>query len=81
MAAVDDKAVHALQEEVSELHVALLRKRSEVSNLKLGYTRAVEGSSPLPSEPLRRNLVAARAELTDIEERVAALEAQLAGPA
>jgi hypothetical protein len=79
MAALDDKAIHALQDELNELHVALTRKRSEVSNLKLGYIRAVEGSSPLPAEPLRHNLIAARADLTKLEERLAALEHEL-GP-
>lgn len=77
MVAADDKAAKSLREELAELHIELARKRSEVSNLKVGYVRSVEGASPIPSEPLQRNLVAARAELVAIEERLAAISAEL----
>jgi predicted nucleic acid-binding Zn-ribbon protein len=74
---VDDKTVRALEEELTELRVILARKRSEVSNLKTGYIRAVEGVGPIPPEPLRRNLIATRAELTEIEQRIAAIQLEL----
>lgn len=77
MAALDDKTAHALREELADLLVALERKRSEISNLKVGYIRSVEGASPIPPEPLRQNLVTARAELVELENRVAATRAQL----
>ena len=80
MAALDDKTAAALREDAAELHLALGRKRSEVSNLKLGYIRAVEGSGSIPSEPLRRNLIATRTELIQLEERLAALRQQLGEP-
>ncbi|MFI5267543.1 MAG: hypothetical protein ACHQ7M_09225 [Chloroflexota bacterium] len=80
MAAVDDNKANALREDLAELQMALTRKHNEVSNLKVGYIRAVEGAGPIPSEPLRRNLIAARAELTDIEERVAVIRQQLGEP-
>jgi len=80
MAGLDDKAANALLEDLAELQLALARKRNEVSNLKTGYIRAVESAGPIPSEPLRRNLISARAELTDIEERVAAIRQQLGQP-
>jgi len=75
--AVDPKAVFAMRQELDDLLVALARKRSEVSNLTVGYRRAAGGVSPLPAEPLKRKLIAARAELTELEERIAALQAQL----
>jgi hypothetical protein len=77
MAEVDETMASALREDMVELQMALARKRNEVSNLKVGYVRAAEGSGPIPLEPLRRNLIAARAELTDIEQRMAALRDQL----
>ena len=77
MAALDNKMASILREDLSEIQLELNRKRNEVSNLKVGYVRAVEGAGMIPAEPLRRNLIAARAELTDIEERVAALQRQL----
>jgi hypothetical protein len=77
MAALDDKTAKALREELAELQLALNRKHNEVANLKVGYVRAVEGSGAIPEEPLRRNLIAARAELTDLEHRVASLRVQL----
>jgi len=80
MVGSDDKAASALREDMAALEMALARKHSEVSNLKVGFIRAMEGSGPIPSEPLRRNLIAARAELTDIEQRVAALRQQLGEP-
>jgi len=60
--------------------VALARKHSEVSNLSVGYRRAVEGVGPIPADPLRRNLVAARAELTELEQRLAELQSHLQEP-
>jgi hypothetical protein len=80
MAALDDKTANALREDLAELQLALARKRNEVSNLKVGYVRAVEGVGTIPSEPLRRNLIATRAELTDIEAHVAAIQQQLGVP-
>lgn len=80
MVAADDKTATALRDELAELLLAQARKRNEVSNLKVGYIRAVEGSGPIPPEPLRHNLVAARAELTDIEQRLAELRLQLGQP-
>ncbi len=77
MAAVDDATAHALREELADLQVALERKRSEISNLKLGYIRSVEGGGFIPPEPLRRNLVTARAELVDLERQIAGIEARL----
>jgi hypothetical protein len=77
MAAADDKTASALRDELAELLLAQARKRNEVSNLKVGFIRAVEGSGPIPPEPLRHNLVAARAELTNIERRLAELRGQL----
>ena len=74
---MDDKTISLLQERLAELHVALLRKRSEVSNLTVGYQRARAGLSPIPAEPLERNLVAKRAELTALEEQAAAVASQL----
>jgi len=74
--APDPKAVFVIHQELDELLVALARKRSEVSNLTVGYRRAAGGVSPIPAEPLKRKLIAARAELTAIEERIAALQAQ-----
>ena len=76
MAETSDQTVQELRQELAELQVALLRKRSEVSNLKVGFIRAVSGASPIPSDPLSRNLVAARTELTELERRLA--EVQLA---
>ena len=80
MAAPNDNATQALREELAELLAALARKRNEVSNLKVGYVRSVEGVSPIPSAPLRHNLVAARAELTAIEQRLTTLRAELGEP-
>ena len=80
MAAADDKTASALRDELAELLLAQARKRNEVSNLKVGYIRAVEGSGPIPPEPLRHNLVAARAELTNIQQRLAELRRQLGHP-
>jgi hypothetical protein len=77
MAAADDKTASALRDELAELLLAQARKRNEVSNLKVGFIRAVEGSGPIPPEPLRHNLVVARAELTNIERRLAELRGQL----
>jgi hypothetical protein len=74
---VDDKALFALRQEITELQVALVRKRSEVSNLTVGYTRAEEGVGAIPPDPLRRNLVTSRAELLDLERRLGELERQL----
>ncbi|HLG71839.1 MAG TPA: hypothetical protein VK009_15585 [Chloroflexota bacterium] len=77
MAGVDGKRAYTLHEELTDLRVALERKRSEISNLKVGYIRSVESGGPIPPEPLRRNLISARAELLDLEQRVAAIESEL----
>ncbi len=77
MAAVDEKTARALREQLSELLVVLGRKYSEVSNLKVGYIRAVEGVGHIPAEPLKRNLLAARADMTELEQRVAAIRHEL----
>jgi hypothetical protein len=69
--APDEKA---LESDLAELQVAIARKRSEVSNLTVGYRRAESGISPIPSEPLMRRLVQTRAQLTELEERFAALQ-------
>ena len=71
--AQDDESPYVLNQELADLQVALLRKRSEVSNLTVGFTRATEGASPIPADPLRRNLVAARQELVDLETHEAEL--------
>lgn len=47
---MDDKRAFNLQQELAELQVALDRKRSEVSNLAVGYRRAVEAL--VPSRPI-----------------------------
>ncbi len=75
---MDDKALYGLQQELSELQVSLVRKRSEVSNLTVGYTRAEDGIGPIPAEPLKRNLMSARSELVRMERRLAEIEALLA---
>lgn len=80
MAGTADKSANALRQDLADLVLALNRKRDEVSNLKVGYVRAVEGSGPIPAEPLRRNLIDARAQLTDIEQRVSVLRRELGGP-
>jgi O-acetyl-ADP-ribose deacetylase (regulator of RNase III) len=77
MARADEKSSYVLRQELAELQVALLRKRSEVSNLTVGFTRATEGEGAIPAEPLRRNLVAARAELTELETRERELQRHL----
>lgn len=77
MAAVDDAEAHMLRDELADLLVALERKRSEISNLKVGFIRSVESGGPIPAEPLKRNLISARTELTDIEQRVASIQARL----
>lgn len=77
MARVDEKSSYVLRQDLAELQVALLRKRSEVSNLTVGFTRATEGAGPIPAEPLRRNLLAARAELTELETRERDLQRQV----
>ena len=64
----------ALELELADLQVAIARKRNEVSNLTVGYRRAESGVSPIPSEPLMRRLVTTRAELTELEERLAMLQ-------
>ena len=64
----------ALELELADLQVAIARKRNEVSNLTVGYRRAQSGISPIPSEPLMQRLVTARAELTELEERLAMLQ-------
>jgi hypothetical protein len=69
--AADEKA---LEMDLAELQVAIARKRNEVSNLTVGYRRAESGISPIPSEPLMRRLVQTRAQLTELEERLAALQ-------
>lgn len=69
----------ALELELADVQVAIARKRNEVSNLSVGYRRSEAGISPIPSEPLMRRLVEARAELTALEERLAALRERLAG--
>ena len=74
---MERKASYAIEQELAELQVALLRKRSEVSNLTVGYRRAEEGVGSIPAAPLIRNLVHARAELTDMEHRLAELQAQI----
>ena len=68
----------ALELELADLQVAIARKRNEVSNLTVGYRRAESGVSPIPSEPLMRRLVTTRAELTELEERLAMLQRQQA---
>ena len=74
---MDEKTARAHEAELADLQVVLSRKRAEVSNLKVGYTRAVEGTGSIPYEPLRRNLIAARAELTDIEQRLKDVQRRL----
>ncbi|HEU0166293.1 MAG TPA: hypothetical protein VFS62_00855 [Chloroflexota bacterium] len=75
MAEVGDAADEkALEMDLAELQVAIARKRNEVSNLTVGYRRAESGISPIPSEPLMRRLVQTRAQLTELEERLAALQ-------
>jgi hypothetical protein len=71
---MEEDAAFARERELTELQVDLKRKRSEVSNLVVGYRRAVEGTSPIPADPLRRNLVEARAELTALEQRLGELQ-------
>ena len=79
MAQVEGTEDHkALEMELAELQVAIGRKRNEVSNLTVGYRRAESGVSPIPSEPLMRRLVQTRTELTELEERQAALQQQQA---
>lgn len=75
---MDLKALYALRQELAETQVVALRKRSEVSNLLVGYRRSEEGASPIPAGPLQRNLSAVREELSHIEKRLASLERQLA---
>lgn len=72
-----DVSVYALRQELTELQVQLLRKRSEVSNLSVGYRRAEDGVGPIPLPPLLRNLTAARDALQDLERRAKALEDQI----
>ena len=72
--AADAEDHKALELELAELQVAIARKRNEVSNLTVGYRRSESGISPIPSEPLMRRLVTTRAELTELEERLAALQ-------
>jgi len=67
-----------LELDVADLQVAIVRKRNELSNLTVGYRRAEAGVSPIPSEPLMRRLVTTRTELTELEERLAALQQQRA---
>jgi len=74
---MDEKAAYELQQELAELQVAVARKRNEVSNLSVGYRRAIEGIGPIPADPLLRNLISARAELTQLQQRLAQLEREL----
>ncbi|MGH2365910.1 MAG: hypothetical protein ACRDHX_14820 [Chloroflexota bacterium] len=72
-----DESVYALRQELTELQVQLLRKRSEVSNLSVGYRRAEDGVGAIPLPPLLRNLTTARDALQDLERRAKALEDQI----
>ena len=72
-----DQSVYALRQELTELQVQLLRKRSEVSNLTVGYRRAEEGVGAIPVAPLRKNLTSAKDELQDMESHAAQLERQI----
>ena len=77
---VDEKRAFNLQQEIAELRVTLDRKRSEVSNLVVGYRRAVEGIGPIPADPLKRNLIQARFDLTTMETRLRELQDLAASP-
>ena len=72
--ATDEKRVFNLQQESAEIQVALERKRSEVSNLVVGYRRAVEGIGPIPADPLKHNLIQARLYLTALEAHLRELQ-------
>jgi hypothetical protein len=74
----DSQRAFTRQQELADLQLALERKRSEVSSLVTGYRRAVEGIGPIPAEPLRRNLMRARAELTALESRLSELQRRAA---
>lgn len=66
-----------MQQEITDLQIALERKRSEISNLVVGYRRSIEGLGPIPADPLRRNLIETRQELNAMEARLAELQAVL----
>ena len=70
----DAKRGFTLQQELDELKVELERKRSEVSNLVVGYRRAVEGTGAIPAAALKRNLIQAREDLSVLEGRLQELQ-------